>query len=176
MTPPSEVLQGDSYSWDASFNEYLPVDGWTVNTVLRAPTGPVLSIAGAPQPNGSYRFTLSRLQTASLVPGHQAWVIRASMGDNLHTLGSGRLTVNPSLLDLAPAELGTVAAQYLAALEAIGPTIMATGYAEMELDGGHVVFRTLKDYSEALKFARGQVLAEASIGKNRVIRVHFSRD
>jgi hypothetical protein len=48
----------------------------------------------------------------------------------------------------------------LAALEAIGPAVLANGYAEMEVDGAKSVFRSLDEYFRALNSARAAVQAE----------------
>jgi hypothetical protein len=159
--PPASVFQGDSYSWQTVVSDFPSTAGWELRTTIRAETGPALVLVGTGQPDGSFVTVLTAVQTAALVLGVNAWSFRVKDAALVsHTLCNGRTIVLASLETTAPGSVLTPAEKTLAALEAIGPEVMANGYAEMEVDGGKAVFRSLDEYFRALGAAREAVKME----------------
>jgi hypothetical protein len=185
--PPAAWVQADSFTWQTSAPDYPSTSGWTLKTFFQGTTDSIVtldgvSVAGSPT---LYGFSMDALQTLSLPAGPIVWQIRAQRGftENAVIL-SGRSTACPSIGSEAFSAL-TPAERMLAALEAIGPQIAASGYASMTVDGVLVQFRSLDEYFRALAAARDLVAAEknsascvngcaGSGGNRRRVLVRFS--
>jgi len=91
--------------------------------------------------------------------GAVAWQTRASNLALVETIAAGRSLSCPDLT--APGfDPTTPSERMLAALLAIGPQVMASGYASMTVDGMLVQFRSLDEYFRALASTRQQVAEE----------------
>jgi hypothetical protein len=149
--PPCAIVQGDTYKWTTTVPAYPPSDGWQLGITFRsedvADTGTLFnSVSGAA---GGYDFSLDFDETAVLFAGVNLWSMRAINGVDGRTVAAGRTLVTAGLSS-GPIETLTWAERMLAALKAIGPTLMANGYAEMDVDGAKTVFRSLDEYFKAL--------------------------
>lgn len=159
--PPARWVQGDLVVWETSAPDYPVADGWTLTTVFRAAGAAAVAVDGVPTAETTYRFTLGVTETAALPAGVVAWQMGVELGATKRTIAAGRSLSCPNI-GLAGADFDptTPAERMLAALLAIGPTIMASGYATMAVDGMTVEFRSLDEYNRALAIARDQVAAE----------------
>ena len=182
--PPAAVVQGDSYPWTTTVSGASSAQGWTLQTVFCVPAGTPTIIAGVAQPDGSFLSTLTAVQSAALIDGLNAWEMRVAKAPDAHTVCGGRTLVSRSLFSAPPDEVLTPAERYLAALLAIGPSVMATGFAEMEVDGARVRFTSLEDYNKALASAREAVRREEAglpscgarpAGNPNKVNVHFTQ-
>lgn len=173
--PPDELYQGDAREWTTALFANPASDGWALTTTFRAETGDPLVLRAAPNSDGTFLTAISSEQSAALVRGYNAWEMRVTKGAKVHTIARGRVNVLASLGTSAPAALETPAERYLAALEAIGPSIMANGYAEMELNGDRATFRNLDEYHRALKAARQAVIDQRRAGRRKKVNVRFTR-
>ena len=173
--PPEELYQGDAREWTTALFANPASDGWALTTTFRAETGAALVLTATGNPDGTFLTAISAEQSAALVLGYNAWEMRVTKGTKVHTIARGRVNVLASLATAAPTTLQTPAERYLAALEAIGPSIMANGYAEMELNGDRATFRNLDEYNRALKAARQAVINQRRAGRRKSINVRFTR-
>jgi len=158
--PPCVLVQGDSAAWTTTAAEHPSSAGWVLTTTFRATTGTATAIVAVGQPDGSHRSTLTAAQSTALVAGPNAWEMRFTSGLEAKTALPGRTMVNPSLASAPPGNVLTPAEEYLAALIALGPSVMANGYAEMKVDGAEAVYMSRDEYRRELKAARQDVLNE----------------
>lgn len=158
--PPCAMVQGDSYTWRTTVPEYPPGDNWQLGITFQSgdPADPSTLFNSSTEGDG-YRFTLTSALTQELFVGVNAWAMRVFNGVDSHTVAVGR-TVLTAVIGSGPAEVLTWAERMLAALQAIGPAIMANGYAEMDFDGARSVFRSLDEYLKALASMEQRVLDE----------------
>jgi len=176
-------MQGDLVVWQVPAADYPTADGWTLKTVFRAAGAAAVEVTGVPVGGSAYEFSLTSVQTAALPPGVVGWQTTATLLPSVNVIAAGR---SLSCVNIALAGAGydptTPAERMLAALLRIGPTIMASGYAAMSVDGMPVEFRSLDEYNRALSFARDQVAAErapceigpGSTGNRRRILARFT--
>jgi hypothetical protein len=165
--------------------DYPSSAGWTLKALF-GPTGAEgLSIDGEAVSDIEYRFTVDGLTTMGWAPGPVAWQIKANQGLTIGpTFMAGRSLVCP-LVTGDGYDPRTWAERMLAALEAIGPTIMASGYASMTVDGIAYQYQTTDAWLRAIGYFRDLVAAEQARldpcqtangkrGNRRLIKVRFS--
>ena len=173
--PPDELYQGDSCTWQTALSGNPSTDGWSLTTTFRAETGVAFTVTATGNPDGTFANEITPEQSSALVLGFNAWAMRVTKGSKAFTIARGRTKVLAPLSTTAPTALTTPAERYLAALDALGPAVMATGYAEMDFDGARATFRSLDEYNRALKAARQAVNDQRRSGRSKKVHVRFTR-
>lgn len=103
MAPPASLRAGDSISWiepattDALGNS-ISSASWTLTTYFRTATaGEAVTAVGVADSSGGWTFTIAAGTTAGMDAGTWYWQAVATDGSSTITIGSGSLTVQPSL-------------------------------------------------------------------------------
>lgn len=104
MTIPAAIRAGDTVAWtlaattDALGNS-ISSASWTLTTYFRtATTGEGVTAVGVADASGGWTFTIAAGTTAGMDAGTWYWQAVATDGSSTITIGSGSLTVQPSLV------------------------------------------------------------------------------
>jgi hypothetical protein len=103
MTIPAAIRAGDTVAWtlaattDALGNS-ISSASWTLTTYFRtAVSGEAVTAVGVADSSGGWTFTIAAGTTAGMDAGTWYWQAVATDGSSTITIGSGSLTVQPSL-------------------------------------------------------------------------------
>lgn len=103
MTIPAAIRAGDTVAWtlaattDALGNS-ISSTSWTLTTYFRtAAAGEGVTAVGVADSSGGWTFTIAAGTTAGMDAGTWYWQAVATDGSSTITIGSGSLTVSPSL-------------------------------------------------------------------------------
>lgn len=103
MTIPAAIRAGDTVAWtlaattDALGNS-ISSASWTLTTYFRtAVSGEAVTAVGVADSSGGWTFTITAGTTAGMDAGTWYWQAVATDGSSTITIGSGSLTVQPSL-------------------------------------------------------------------------------
>jgi hypothetical protein len=137
--------------WRTEAPDFPAADGWSLKTNVKALGVVVEVLTGVlvPGTQSTYEFTLTSEQTAAMPPGQVNWQIQAFMSPVVTTLATGSSLSCPNLT-LVPVDFDPLsyAQRIYQALLVIGPSLMATGYASMEVDGMRTEFRVWTSMAE----------------------------
>lgn len=113
---PLEVRAGDTWKWTRSLPDYPASEGWSLSYVLINAAAKIALTASAS--GDSHAVTVSAAASSSHFSGVYDWIARVSKAGEVYTVGSGRITVLPSLV-ASTADLRTHARKTLEAIEAV---------------------------------------------------------
>lgn len=115
-TEPLELRAGDTWQWTRSLADYPASAGWSLAYVLINATAKISISASAS--GDDHAVTIAAATTASYFSGSYDWLARVSKAGQVFTVGSGRITVLPSLA-ASTADLRTHARKVLEAIESV---------------------------------------------------------
>jgi len=113
---PLQVRVGDSWKWTRSFPDYPAGDGWALSYVLINASSKI-SISSSAS-GDDHSISVAPATTAAYAAGAYDWVARVTDGVDVYSVGSGRITVLPSL-SAATADLRSHSRKTLDAIEAV---------------------------------------------------------
>jgi hypothetical protein len=113
---PLSARAGDTWRWTRALADYPASDGWALSYVL-INAGAKVTIS-ASSDGDDHAVTVAAAATANYAAGAYEWVARVSKSGEVYTVGTGRITVLPSL-SASTADLRTHARKTLEAIEAV---------------------------------------------------------
>ncbi len=97
MNIPLVLVAGDIWEWVDELPDYL-APTWDLSYFFR---GPQSFSATAADDGTDHAISIAAATTANYLPGSYDWSARVTSGTDIHTVGSGRLTVEPNLANAA---------------------------------------------------------------------------
>lgn len=144
---PDRIVAGSSVVYTATAAGYRPADGWAFELQLAGAV--VVQVQGVASGDG-WTVTLSPTVTLGLVAGTYQFREVASKGSTLsEVVREGRIVVAKSLRAVTAGEAQTWAEGALEDLEAAYRQFLATGAAEMTIDGRTVKYQTEAQFASA---------------------------
>lgn len=132
-TEPSEVVAGDTVSWEKSIADYPATDGWTLKYRVINSAGKIDITATAD--GADYLVDESPATSAAWAAGQYTWVSYVEKSGARHTVGRGSITVKPDLAaESTSYDTRTTAKKTLDAIET-WLTSRDLGVAEYEIAG-----------------------------------------
>lgn len=94
MTVPRSMTAGTTLSFRRTDSRFPASQGWTYALLMRVPGYEPLQAAAD---GDAFVFTATAAQTTPWQPGTYAFSERVSLGDEVHELGTGQLTIRANL-------------------------------------------------------------------------------
>jgi hypothetical protein len=90
VNTPSTIQAGDTITWSECLSEYPATDGWTLKHRLAGPSIiDITSTASGPD----HLISISAATAMAYTPGFYRWTAYVDNGTDIHTVGSGTLTI-----------------------------------------------------------------------------------
>ena len=140
-TEPVSIIPGDTVKWTRAFADFPASAGWALSyELLNAQRR--YEIAATADGN-AYRVVVSAQTTQGYASGSYAWRARITNADEVYTVGSGRLTVEPSFE--AARDARSHARRTLEALEAVIEGRADSNTAEYEINGRRLKYTAMPE-------------------------------
>ena len=174
-TEPHTHRAGDTLTWRRTVADYPATDGWALAYTLLSPTADKITLAATPS-GPDYLVSVAAGITATWPAGPRTWVARVTQGAEVHTIGTGTLTVLPDLTAATTFDGRSHARKMLEAIEAALLGAATAGQLDvLEADfntrrikydrAGLIKLRSLY----AVEVAREDAAAGLSAGRGRIM-------
>jgi len=164
MVRPTNIVSGDTYTWDVSNGDYLASAGWTLKVTINSATHRLQVTAATDTDGDSFDVTLSAANTLALAtPGAYTLVEAVEKGSGAtierHTLFQGTVNVTASVAGvITPIDSRSMARKMLDAVEATILGNLGKGHESMSIAARAIGYRS---WDEMLK-ARGRLKLEVA--------------
>lgn len=160
---PTEVAAGDTITWTRVLPDYPASAGWTLKYALRGPA--VVNLEASPDGDN---FLVEIAPADLTVSGIYYTQGYAEKDGVRHTVFSGRIQVNPNLVEAAAGYDGrSHAAKVIAAIEAVIEGKATRDQQEMWIDGEKIVRTPFDDLIRIRSRYRHELAAEIAREKRK---------
>lgn len=165
-TEPTRLTAGDTIAWTKSLTEYPATGGWTLVYRLINAAGHI-DIAGTAS-GSDHAIAVSASDSAAWPPGDYAWQSYVENGAVRHTVGKGRLTIDPNFAAQADGyDDRSIARKILDGLLAAyqSATLSKSFVQEYEIAGRKIKFAAKTDWLAEINFWKAEVAKEENAAR-----------
>lgn len=171
---PTQFVSGDTLIWNRSVPDYPATDGWTLKYAFR---GVGKFDAEAVALGSGYAITVASTDTA-VAPGLYewiAWVENTATPVEKHTVGSGRVIVQPQLSTITDASRQQHAERMLPLIEAQLEQLAASPIETYTIEQQTTVRRKITELHGLRAQYLGELRRLRGRGRPRHYKAHFGR-
>lgn len=165
-TEPAAVTAGDTLTWQKSLPDYPASQSWVLSYVLINTSGKITINASAS--GDDHIISVSSATSAGYSVGDYDWAAIVSKAGERHTVGRGRITINPDITSAAMLDGRSTARKALEALESAYLDYITNkqGHvAEYEIAGRRMKFRNAVEIWQQIDRLRREVAREDSAAR-----------
>jgi hypothetical protein len=182
---PTEIIAGDTLTWQRAFGDYPASLGWTLSYVLNSPTSRIVVSSDDITANGNgFAIAIPSSETKDWAPGNYQWlaIVQLPAADPApamrRTVALGRVIIAFDLLDAtAPQDTRTKNEIALDNIDAMLANTASSGVEEYTINGRMLRRYTLAELRELRSDFASRVRQERAdrgeYQRSRTVAVHF---